>query len=152
MYLWNDPSATIVRAAREANKGMPNYAVSLLQMKIGSLKGKRVAVLGATYRGGVKETAFSGVFDVVESLNKAGALPLVHDPMYSDDELSKLGLEIFHLGDMCDAVILQNYHSEYKKLTKQDVPGAEHIIDGRRVLTTSITSSIPTTVLGASAQ
>ena len=60
LYLWNDPEATVVRAAREANAGMPEYAVALLEGAYGDLTGARVAVLGAAYRGGVKETAFSG--------------------------------------------------------------------------------------------
>lgn len=149
MYLWNDPSATVVRAAREANKSMPGYAVDLLEVKIGPLTEKTIAVLGAAYRGGVKETAFSGVFDVVESLKAVGAVPKVHDPMYSDNELIKLGFEVFHLGDACDAVILQTNHVEYQTLTAEDVPGAEHIIDGRNSLTKSITDSIETTVLGS---
>lgn len=152
MYLWNDPTATVVSAARKANKAMPAYAVSLLETQIGSLSGKRVAVLGASYRGGVKETAFSGVFDVVESLREHGALPLVHDPMYTEEELEKLGFDVFHLREHCDAVILQSDHIEYLTLTETDIPGAQHIIDGRRTLTPSITQAIPTTVIGASSQ
>lgn len=62
LYLWNDPDATVVRAAREANAAMPGYAVDLLAAAHGDLAGAPVLVLGATYRGGVKETAFSGVF------------------------------------------------------------------------------------------
>ena len=60
LYLHNDPSATVVRAAREANAAMPEYTVGLLEGAYGDLKGARVVVLGAAYRGGVKETAFSG--------------------------------------------------------------------------------------------
>ena len=60
LYLWNDPDATVVRAAREANADMPAYAVGLAEARpYGDLTGMRVAVLGAAYRGGVKETAFS---------------------------------------------------------------------------------------------
>src|SRR3954451_2053830 len=59
MYLWNDPEATVVRAAREANNAMPGYAIELLAAAYGSLAGASVLVLGAAYRGGVKETAFS---------------------------------------------------------------------------------------------
>ena len=73
LYLWNDPDATVVRAAREANAGMPEYAVGLLEGAHGDLAGARVAVLGAAYRGGVKETAFSGVFPAVEALQARGA-------------------------------------------------------------------------------
>ena len=72
MYLWNDPTATVVRAAREANAAMPAYAVDLLAAAYGDLTGARVLVLGAAYRGGVKETAFSGVFPTVEALRGAG--------------------------------------------------------------------------------
>ncbi|HWJ85008.1 MAG TPA: nucleotide sugar dehydrogenase, partial [Cellulomonas sp.] len=62
LYLWTDPEATVVRAARAANAGMPDYTIGLLEGAYGDLAGARVAVLGAAYRGGVKETAFSGVF------------------------------------------------------------------------------------------
>ena len=41
----------------------------------------------APYRGGVKETAFSGVFPTVAALRSRAAQGLVHDPMYTDDEL-----------------------------------------------------------------
>lgn len=148
MYLWNDPEATVVQAARVANREMPSYAVSLLERTIGSLDGLRVAVLGAAYRGGVKETAFSGVFDVVNSLEQAGANALVEDPMYSDEELSKLGFTVYHLGEPVDAVIIQADHHEYKKLSVNDLPGARHIIDGRRTLDEQLTQMVPTTVLG----
>lgn len=133
-YLANDPSAEIVRAARTVNDSMPQYAVAMLeQLAGGSLTGRRVAVLGAAYRGGVKETAFSGVFDVVASLVAAGAIPLVHDPMYTDSELTAYGFSPFHLGEKCDAVIIQTDHDEYRGLTPDDVPGVIAVMDGRRV-------------------
>ena len=80
LYLWNDPDATIVSAARAANAGMPAHAVTMLEGAIGDLSGLRVAVLGAAYRGGVKETAFSGVFPLVESLPPPGAEVRGPDP------------------------------------------------------------------------
>mgnify|MGYP002716515439 CR=1 FL=1 len=50
-----------------------------------------VVVLGASYRGRVKETAFSGVFPTVEALRAKGAEVLVQDPMYTDEELAGFG-------------------------------------------------------------
>jgi len=132
-YLWNDPQATIVRAAREVNAGMPNYAVDLLGQVHGPLKGQRVAVLGASYRGGVKETAFSGVFSTVASLKDAGAEVVVHDPMYTDEELRSLGFSPFSLGEQIDAAVLQADHASYRELTAVELP-ARTILDGRRVL------------------
>ena len=133
MYLWNDPGATVVRAARAANSAMPEYAVSVLEAAFGDLTGSHVAVLGASYRGGVKETAFSGVFPTVEALVKRGASVRVHDPMYTDDELRGLGLEPFHLGERADAVVIQADHSSYHELGSPDVPGVRAIVDGRRI-------------------
>ncbi|MEO6713319.1 MAG: nucleotide sugar dehydrogenase, partial [Mycobacteriales bacterium] len=120
-YLWNDPAATVVSAARAANAGMPEYAVSQLERLVGPLTGLRVAVLGASYRAGVKETAFSGVFPTVAALEARGAIALVHDPLYDDDELTALGFGPFHIGDEADGVVVQTNHAEYAALGHGDV-------------------------------
>lgn len=134
LYLSNDPDATVVRAAREANAAMPAYAVDLLAKEYGDLSGARVVVLGAAYRGGVKETAFSGVFDTVRHLTDAGATVMVHDPMYSDDELRALGFEPHTLGTEVDAAIIQTDHAEYRDLTSGILPDIRVIVDGRNLL------------------
>jgi len=131
MYLWKDPGATVVSAAREANLAMPAYAVARLAEAMGSLEGATVAVLGAAYRGGVKEVAFSGVFPTVEALREAGADVRVHDPLYTDAELEVMGLRPHALGTPVDAVVLQADHAQYRELTTQDVPGARVLLDGR---------------------
>jgi nucleotide sugar dehydrogenase len=133
LYLWNDPEATVVRAAREANAGMPGYTIGLLEGVHGELTGQRVVVLGAAYRGGVKETAFSGVFATVQALRDRGATALVHDPMYSDEELRAFGFEPYHLGEKVDAAVVQADHAEYAKLGPDDLPGIATFVDGRRV-------------------
>jgi nucleotide sugar dehydrogenase len=134
MYLWNDPAATVVRAAREANAEMPIHSVARLEAEFGSVKGKKVVVLGAAYRGGVKETAFSGVFPAVNELERLGANVVVHDPMYTDDELRHEGFEPFHFGETADAAILQADHAEYMNLTNKELPGVSVILDGRNII------------------
>ncbi len=134
LYLSNDPDATVVRAARDANAGMPEHAVALLEQAHGDLSGATVVVLGAAYRGGVKETAFSGVFDVVRALEARGAHVTVHDPLYSDAELRALGLSPHALGSGADAAILHTDHAEYETLSQSDLPGAQVLVDGRGTL------------------
>ena len=134
LYLYTDPDATIVRTAREANMTMPAYAVGLAEGALGGLSGTRVVVLGASYRGRVKETAFSGVFPAVEGLSARGAEVLVHDPMFTDDELARHGFAAYHLGDPVDAAILQADHPEYLALTPADLPGVRAFVDGRGVI------------------
>ena len=149
LYLWNDPDATVVRAAREANSAMPAYAVSLAESALGQLAGSTVVVLGAAYRGGVKETAFSGVFPVVAALEAKGATALVHDPLYSDEELTSLGLAPYTAGLTVDAAIVQADHAEYADLGPDDFPGIRAFIDGRRVSTPAQWPGIAYLVIGA---
>lgn len=151
-YLWNDPQATVVRAAREANSAMPEHAVSILASELGSLSGKVVAVLGISYRGGVKESAFSGVFPTVDELKKLGATVLVHDPMYTDEEITSLGFTPYKIGVAVDGVILQADHAEYKKLTSADFPGVKAIVDGRRSLSPENFNGVAFRVIGAPAR
>jgi nucleotide sugar dehydrogenase len=133
LYLWTDPDATVVSAARAANAAMPDYTIGLLEGAYGDLAGAHVVVLGAAYRGGVKETAFSGVFAAVEALTRRGAIAFVHDPLYTDDELVSLGFTPYHLGQPVNAAVVQADHSEYRTLTPDDLPGIKAFIDGRKV-------------------
>lgn len=132
-YLWNDPAATVVSAARSANAAMPKHVVATLAKIHGDLKGARVVVLGAAYRGGVKETAFSGVFPTVAALKELGAKVSVQDPMYSDDELTHYGFVPYHFGEAVDAAIVQADHAQYRDITPKDLPEIKTILDGRGV-------------------
>lgn len=149
LYLSTDPDASIVRTARSYNATMPEYVVSRAESVLGSLAGLRVAVLGASYRGGVKETAFSGVFATVDALRARGAHVAVHDPMYSDDELRGFGWEPYHLGaDACDCAIVQADHALYRTLTPADCPGIRLLLDGRRVTSPELWVGVPRVVIG----
>lgn len=147
MYLWNDPSATVVRSAREANAAMPEYAVDLLAAAYGDLAGANVLVLGAAYRGGVKETAFSGVFPTVEALRARGAVPFVSDPMYTAEELAAHGLPP-HAGEKVTAAILQADHAEYRTLVPADLPDVTVLVDGRRTTDPEAWKGVRRVVIG----
>lgn len=148
LYLWTDPDATVVETARKANAAMPAYAVSILAGAVGDLAGKRIAVLGASYRGGVKETAFSGVFPVVAELRKRGADVAVHDPMFTDAELAGYGFAPFHLGEEADCAVVQSDHAEYLTINKEDLPGVSVIVDGRRILNQAGFPGVKVLVIG----
>jgi nucleotide sugar dehydrogenase len=133
-YLSNDPSARVPAAAIEANEAMPRHAVDTILGRYGDLVGRKVAVLGATYRGGVKEVAFSGVFPLVECLRAQGAQVVVHDPLFTDEELKALGLTPYRVGEGCDVAVIQADHEEYRSLSATDLPGVQLVYDGRGVL------------------
>jgi len=138
-----------VKAAREANAAMPAYAVGLLIDAFGDLKDTRVVVLGAAYRGGVKETAFSGVFPLADLLTAQGAKAVVHDPLYSDEELAELGLTPYHLGEPADAAIVQTDHGVYAALTPDSLPGVKVLLDGRRITDPELWHGVDRRLIGA---
>ena len=148
LYLAGDPGARLPAAARQVNEAGPAQAVEMLAGLTGGLAGLRVAVLGAAFRGGVKETGFSGVFATVRELAGRGAVPVVHDPLYGDAELRNLGLEPYHLGQPCDAVIIHTDHASYKVLSPDDLPGVRALVDGRAIIEPGRWRGIPRQVLG----
>jgi len=148
LYLSTDPGADIVRTARLLNASMPERLVSQAADLLGSLDGLTAVVLGAAYRGGVKETAFSGVFPTVQALAERGAQVRVHDPLYSDDELRAMGLEPYHVGDSADLAILQTDHAQYRALSAADLPGIRLLVDGRNATDAAAWAGTPRVVVG----
>ena len=133
-YLWNDPEATIVAAARQANKSMPDYYVSKLEEKIGNLNGKSILVLGVSYRARVKESAFTGAFDVRESLNARGAKPYFTDPLFNSEEMDSLGFNSNFESSEIDGIILHTDHQDFLDYNFSQHPKLLSVVDGRNFL------------------
>jgi UDP-N-acetyl-D-mannosaminuronate dehydrogenase len=143
------PDLRLPRAAREVNAALPAHVVDALAASAGGLTGRRVAVLGLAYRGGVKELAFSGALALVELLRSRGADPVVHDPLWTADELRALGFHPHELGTPCHAAIVQADHPEYRSLSPADLPGATAVFDVRRCTPTEGWGGVRRLVLGA---
>jgi UDP-N-acetyl-D-glucosamine dehydrogenase len=131
------PEARLPPLAREINEAMPAYALARLEAALQSrgweargLEKARVLILGVSYRGGVKESAFSGALALRELLAERGATALATDPLYTDDELRALGFCPWR-GEEIDAAILQAEHDEFRRLAPADLPGLRVLLDGR---------------------
>jgi nucleotide sugar dehydrogenase len=134
LYLSTDLRASIVQEARRVNEAMPENVISNLERIHGSCSGQRIAILGLSYRGGVKESAFSGAFSVSELLKSKGAKVLLHDPLYSDEEITEYGFVPYHIGEPVDVIVVQADHENYKKLLPKDFPRLKTVVDGRGIL------------------
>ena len=55
----------------------------------------------------------------------------MHDPLFSDDELTRLGFAPYAFGQPADAAVLQADHSEYASLSAEEMPGVALILNGR---------------------
>jgi nucleotide sugar dehydrogenase len=129
---------SLPRTARLVNDGMAGWALARVSKVLGGLEGKRMLVLGLSYRENVKETAFSGAVRLVEQLKEAGAGAWLNDPLYTDEEIERFGATPASLADLPDgdAVILQAYHDEYRSLDWHALArkGYRVVLDGRNSL------------------
>jgi len=135
-FLPQDAGLSLPAAARAINDSMAGYAVERLEQAIGSLRGATVLILGLAYRPNVKEAANSSAFLLVEALRSRGARPLVHDPLFSADEVRALGLAAVDAfpPPRVDAVIVQALHDDYGALDWRAFAGCRAVLDGRNAL------------------
>jgi UDP-N-acetyl-D-mannosaminuronic acid dehydrogenase len=126
----------VVRAARQMNDSMAEYAVTAIADRLSTLEGKRVLILGLAYRGGVKEASFSSALLLIEALRSRGAQVLLHDPLFSADEIRATGAVPVHsIAPLeIDAAILQTDHPEYLTLDWSQLKGCSVVVDGRNFL------------------
>jgi UDP-N-acetyl-D-glucosamine dehydrogenase len=73
--------ATFIRYANEVNLAMPAYVVSRVANDVGSLKAKKVVVVGVAYKANVKDTREAPAALVISELQKLGADVAWHDPV-----------------------------------------------------------------------
>ncbi len=140
-FLINHSDAQEVRLlteARHINDHMVEWALDRLAEALGGLAGRRVLVLGLSYRENVKEAAFSGGPRLIAQLRERQAVPLINDPLYSPEELVRYGAEPVALqpAPRCDAAILQAYHDAYRALdwSLLAAAGCRVVLDGRNAL------------------
>jgi len=71
--------AEFIKRANQVNLGMPAYVVSRVSKDAGSLKGKKVVVIGISYKSNVSDTREAPAALVIEELKKQGAEVSWHD-------------------------------------------------------------------------
>ena len=73
--------AEFIKHANEVNLSMPAYVVSRVVGDIGTLKGKKVVVIGIAYKTNVSDTREAPATLIIEELKKQGADVSWHDPL-----------------------------------------------------------------------
>jgi UDP-N-acetyl-D-glucosamine dehydrogenase len=73
--------AEFIKRANQVNLGMPAYVVSRVAKDVGSLKGKKVVVVGIAYKANVSDTREAPAALVMSELQKLGAQVSWHDPV-----------------------------------------------------------------------
>ncbi len=133
---FHHPMLMLPRHARRINDAMAEYAVRRIEAITGSLANRAVLILGVSYRGDVREAAFTSAKLLQDALLGCGATVYIDDPLFSQDELHASGYTPFIpelAGEIC-AVILQAGHQVYQSLDFRQFVRCQVVLDGRAVL------------------
>ncbi|MBV9195700.1 MAG: nucleotide sugar dehydrogenase [Solirubrobacterales bacterium] len=108
-------STEFIELAGKINQQMPYHCVERIEQALNDatkpVKGSRILILGASYKGGVGDTRESPALRMMEVLRRRGGLVAYHDDFVP--ALPELGLESVPLDDAvadADAVVLVTAH------------------------------------------
>ena len=98
------------QSAMLVNEGLPDFLVNQLEKELDSLSGKKIALLGMTFKANNDDTRESLSFKVKKLLEFKMACVITHDPYIPASKTLKEILE------KADAIILGTPHKEYKDI------------------------------------
>lgn len=119
--------------ARSINESMPIYSVDLLEKTMiestkEPLAGKKVAVLGLSYKADVGDDRESPAYVVIKELEKRKARVVTFDPHMLDKSTASSLIEA--ISDK-DAVVMVTAHNEFFSIEIKNLLGVSVFLDGR---------------------
>jgi len=113
----------LIYNARKVNDAQPHFIFDIIQRALGDLKGKKICVLGLTYKADVDDARESPAVEIANLLAKAGASVKACEPFKPDLEIP--GIEITPIIETAladsEAIALLVPHSSFLKLDPQVV-------------------------------
>jgi UDP-N-acetyl-D-mannosaminuronic acid dehydrogenase len=131
----------LIRGARRINDYMPTHTANIVERALAdaglSVRGAKIAVLGAAYKGGVDDTRESPAKYVIQKLLEKGAEVVVYDPYTPETFGARPAKTLEEAAKDADALVIVTDHPEFKKLdlvTLAALMRHRIIIDGRRAV------------------
>ncbi|CAM3331987.1 UDP-glucose/GDP-mannose dehydrogenase family protein [Brevibacillus invocatus] len=134
----------VVKAAVESNERMHMYVVEKLIRRLKSLNGKRIGILGLSFKPNTDDARKTQASFIIDKLLERGALVQVHDPqgMGMFRALNPdLPIEYCHdpiqTGRLADAVVLLTHWQEYREIDWQKLASLmrqPYVLDTRNFL------------------
>lgn len=136
----NNEDPILLKSVIEVNEKQPDRIVSLLKERIGSITGKRIAVLGLAFKDNTDDVRDSRAIPVIETLIKEGADIVAFDPM-AINTMKQVFPDLQYRNspgealDGADACLVLTEWPEFKEI-KDDFSRMRNqvIIEGRRIL------------------
>lgn len=136
-------SLSILETVLKVNERQPLRMVELAKSALGSLKGKKIAVLGLAFKEGTDDMRDAPSIPIVKSLLKSGARVAVHDPQAMRNAKPVFGRKVEYAENSrgalagSDCCLIVTKWGEYSKLGAGDFVELMRrpvVIDGRRAL------------------
>jgi len=146
----------LIIATQKVNKTQYLKIVKLIEEKVGSLYGKKISVLGLSFKKDTDDIRESVSIKLIKYLLKKGAQISSHDPMAINNAKkifsNKINFEtnIKNCIAHSNCCVIMTDWDEYKKL-KPDIfkkMKTMHIVDARRILSDRTKSKIKVSTLG----
>jgi UDPglucose 6-dehydrogenase len=112
----------LIRMAREINDRMPDHVVELVSEALNdvgkTVRGSKVAVLGVSYKPGVKDIQLTPVERVVARLTNMGASISLYDPMFKGEKVFGLPVcrSLEEASKAADCILIGTAHKEFETL------------------------------------
>ncbi len=101
-----DTSKSLILESRKINDASPAETTRIAEKQIGSLTGKKVAILGSAYRFDSEDTRNAPTLYLAKLLLERGVQFKIHDPYVKGDDqnLERFGLPKYFTNDLAEAV------------------------------------------------
>jgi UDPglucose 6-dehydrogenase len=123
------------------NDDQPFEAIELLREALGTLRGRRIAVLGLSFKGGVSDIRDSRAIPLIAGLLAGGAEVVAFDPMAMSEFIEQMPSIQYSSSAKealsgADACVVQADWPEFRKLGRKDFSRMRNaiVVDGRRCL------------------
>lgn len=142
-FIFNTTKSNIdlLKLARQINDSMSQHVIKLtkeaLIEKNLQLEKANILILGLAYRAGVKEIRKSSGVKIAKEIKKSAKGVFVYDPLFSEQEIRAMGLNIKRGLSEVDCIIITTDENEFRKLNWKKIAGSlktKAVVDTRNVI------------------
>lgn len=144
----NGENPMLLESVLSVNEQQPHRIITLLKKRVGSLKGKRIAVLGLAFKDNTDDIRDSRAIPVIAELLREGAHVAAYDPLampamkriFSGIEYGKSAADVLTGAEAC---LVMTEWPEFSRLdTEFEQMKTPVIIEGRKILSRKGTEGI----------
>lgn len=116
------PYADLISTSWKINESMPLFLVRLVRERM-KLEGKRVVILGLSFKAEIDDIRESLSFKVRNALLRERADIVLHDPYVKEYQDQKIETDVYEAIRDADLIFIATNHNIYKKLDMKKIRG-----------------------------